>query len=338
MFQVHNQDVSRSATILDVPFVRQRQSWDCSIACVAMVVSYIAHRSTCASGNALSSPDKPALEKKLEATDDVKNGSGLSSPSHFYEAVRQEQHMLSLQPSPLWTIDVVLLLHAVLSRIQQSESGPEKPRSPVRISNDAIVHRVQMEFQPIIRFYSTCLGPNEALKDEPFYQETFDKDAAAVAASFRRASDLGIECVMHRLTEEEMSERLSEGGSLIICLVDATKFRCARSSSCADTFSSPQAAALECVDRCSCIIKTLGSCCCKLSSHGETLLTLPFAGHFVVLVGFDPVTRHFILRNPSSRVDSMCSCAAETLEQARSSRGTDHDTICVTLGRLTCLS
>ncbi|KAJ3107134.1 hypothetical protein HDU97_004827 [Phlyctochytrium planicorne] len=62
-----------------------------------------------------------------------------------------------------------------------------------------------------------------------------------------------------------------------------------------------------------------------------------FLGHYVVLVGYDPVTDGFLLRDPGTE-EELCFVDAATLEAARSSPGTDHDAIVVRRRHITSLS
>ncbi|KAI8844922.1 hypothetical protein BC829DRAFT_399767, partial [Chytridium lagenaria] len=51
-------------------------------------------------------------------------------------------------------------------------------------------------------------------------------------------------------------------------------------------------------------------------------------GHYVVLVGYDPETDGFLVRDPGTE-EELCFVDAEVLDGARSFHGTDHDAIVV---------
>ncbi len=295
---MHNPHVSREATILDVPFVRQRHSWDCSIACIAMLLSY---------GLRQIAPADRSHQPSLSDPHGVAPASAVPGPSHCYDAVRTEQRRVSSSVAPLWTVDVALLLDS--SRLALLRSAAREGELPV------------LDTISKISMFSAYLGVNPQHSATPFYEDTYEEDKIAVQQSFRVAGERGLECVLHILTEEEMAERLVGGRCAFICLVDATKFCCAISRACTSAVSAA-------VSACSCALQVLGTCCyrCGCSISEEVM---PFAGHFVVLVGYDPATDLFVVRNPAALVESMCSCTMAALRNARSSPGTDYDTICV---------
>jgi hypothetical protein len=296
MYAVHNANISREATILDVPFVPQRHSWDCSLACVAMLLCY-------------------GLRPAADGAGTGGSGAAVAASdagTACYEAVRAEQRRASPGTvAPLWTIDVALLLDATRHGLLLGGQQPVAVRDGIRA----------------IAMFTSCLGVNPAHSSVAFYQDTLEDDRVQVEQSFKAAEARKITCALHVLTEEEMAEQLLTGSVAFVCMVDATRFRCAVSRACADGIS---AAVVDCVTQCACALRLLGSCCHFCGCAAAEDAAMPFAGHFVVLVGYDPASRLFIVRNPAAKVASMCSCTAEALGLARSSAGTDHDTIRVT--------
>jgi hypothetical protein len=216
--------------------------------------------------------------------------------------------------SPVWTIDVALLLDSAWQAVRARPASEEKKDSVPR-QNDICG----------ISLTSTCLGVNPEHRHSEFYQDTIDEDEASVEQSFRVAAERGISCAVRVAAEEELAERLLSGRCAFIVLVDSARFSCAASRACTS-------AAATAVQACACALQALGSCCyhCGCASGGGASSFSQFAGHFVVLVGFDPTTQMFLVRNPAALVESMCTCTAASLRNARSSQGTDYDTICVT--------
>ena len=53
-----------------------------------------------------------------------------------------------------------------------------------------------------------------------------------------------------------------------------------------------------------------------------------FAGHYIVLIGYDAERDLFYYRDPGSN-ETLCCCSVQVLEAARMSSGTDHDMIVV---------
>jgi len=81
----------------------------------------------------------------------------------------------------------------------------------------------------------------------------------------------------------------------------------------------------ECMARKSC-----ASLCCNLGAILEKMKGYDYAGHYIVLINYDPTEDMFIYRDPAAS-DSFCTILAEDFDRARQAEGTDCDCIVVKL-------
>eukprot|EP00955_Chlamydomonas_euryale_P100040 365255-Chlamydomonas_euryale.AAC.19 len=141
------------------------------------------------------------------------------------------------------------------------------------------------------------LGPNPAYANESFYMANIHEDEKRVQRLFEAAPGAGIAMRQRSLASNELQGLMLTGTCLVIALVDRRKLQ--PWVMCADVPS-------------------------LVGYDGGYL------GHYVLIIGFDPVTDEYIVRDPAG-MDAEQRLAASSLDQARMSFGTDEDLIIVPL-------
>ncbi|EFJ26551.1 hypothetical protein SELMODRAFT_97002, partial [Selaginella moellendorffii] len=152
-------------------------------------------------------------------------------------------------------------------------------------------------FSVDVAFLTITLGANPLLAVESFYKDNMEADEKRVNKLFEKAPQAGIQIQWRSISGEELAMLILSGRYLAIALVDKHKLRY------------------------------------FLFSNSEYFLRaspgdVDFAGHYVVICGYDLETNEFEIKDPSS---SSCSdkLPLEALDEARKSFGTDEDILLV---------
>jgi len=143
-------------------------------------------------------------------------------------------------------------------------------------------------------YFTTTLGVDPGYKKQKFYTNNFHECQARVENRFREAAQKGIDVQQKLVTLDEIINHLASRRPAIV-LVNANLLLCER---CAYPF--------------------------PLLYYFTS--RLPFQGHYVVLVGFQPLQERIFYRNPG-RQDEICSVSYSRFEKARLCYGTDADII-----------
>ena len=117
---------------------------------------------------------------------------------------------------------------------------------------DVVLLLVQYAFIPLtsIRFSTKCPGVNPLHKGKPFY-EGLELDSPRVVSQFARALEMGVAIAVESLELDYFRRKLFTGAAVFLCLLDLRW--------------------LNCID-------------CGTPSRA---LQFTFAGHFVILYGYD---------------------------------------------------
>ncbi|KAI9301008.1 hypothetical protein BJ944DRAFT_272117 [Cunninghamella echinulata] len=70
--------------------------------------------------------------------------------------------------------------------------------------------------------------------------------------------------------------------------------------------------------------------CGKLDLVLDKVKGNSYLGHFIVLIGYDPIQDMFIYRDPTIN-SNYCAIPAGIFDKARQSEGTDHDCLVIQL-------
>lgn len=144
-------------------------------------------------------------------------------------------------------------------------------------------------------FHTVTIGANQEFSNMSFYTRELREDGDRVNRLFERAAEHGVRIQHKSLPLDEMRERVATGRSLFIVLTDLRYLKCQ-------------------------------SCWLNLSSW----FLFSFAGHYVVVSGFDAESDTFVYHDPAARAAG-CTIRAADLERARKSFGTDEDVVEVLL-------
>lgn len=146
---------------------------------------------------------------------------------------------------------------------------------------------------------TVTLGANMDHARKSFYK-SFSKDEERINHLFGDAASNGVSVEKRSVALEELMEHLSQGRVAII-LVDWNQMDC-----------------LWCNHS---LIQRACMCCIEMVNSG-------YAGHFIVLCGFDRRKGVIFFKNPNAFED-LCCCRFECLERARKANGTDEDILFV---------
>lgn len=156
-----------------------------------------------------------------------------------------------------------------------------------------ILRRFKINF-----IYTTItIGVDPGYSKESFYDKVLAKDCNRVDTRFKSAEENKIVILEKSVGLEEIVDHLEKTGPVII-LTNANLLHCSRCSNLSSCYQF-----------------------CFSSS-------LSYQGHYVVLVGVDTETKEILYRNPTLK-DHICYMSFSSLEEARTSYGTDEDLIFV---------
>ena len=143
------------------------------------------------------------------------------------------------------------------------------------------------------------MGVNPAYKSLAFYKASLTADEQRVSRLFEAAPAAGIRLWEGRLPSSRLKALLLTREAVLLVLVDA------RHLSCSDCDSG--------------ILRRL---------FRSALRPFTFTGHYVLLIGYDGASDHFIFMDPASRSQT-CYIGAAQLDKARFSEGTDEDILII---------
>ncbi|GAB5592252.1 hypothetical protein Unana1_07152 [Umbelopsis nana] len=156
-------------------------------------------------------------------------------------------------------------------------------------------------------YYTSFLGSRKEYQQNKFYQETFSEDEKRVNKLFAIAKSCNVHVVRMLLPIDDFKRFLFCKKFAIITLVNARLLRCQL-----------------CMDQKGCS----ASVCVGFDSILDRMKGYEYVGHFIVLINYDPSEDVFIYRDPAQQ-DKICVIAADTLDSARQSIGTDNDCIVI---------
>ncbi|KAF9934398.1 guanylyl cyclase domain-containing protein 1 [Linnemannia zychae] len=204
----------------------------------------------------------------------------------------------------VWTIDLAYILRKLSNdQVNLPTIQFSKPSSKFHVPNLSPGRGEGWDFT----YYTSTIGADAAHSKEKFYRKSFDDDQRRVNALFDNADAANIRVIELTLPLDDFKRFLYCKKYAIITLVNQRLLKC------------PQC--LEKIKFCSCHIGPLGSIVQRIKGFR-------YIGHFIVLVAYDVTEDVFYYRDPAMD-DELCSVAAEDLEIARNSSGTDHDCIIV---------
>ncbi|XP_006819996.1 protein GUCD1-like [Saccoglossus kowalevskii] len=149
--------------------------------------------------------------------------------------------------------------------------------------------------------YTQTLGVDSRYKKQDFYEDTFDEDEKRVNNLFSNAEHLGIKAIKRSVTLREIHQHLSEN-HIAIVLVNSDLLKC---KICREELELNQEGSSW---------HWMFSCCTSTS----------YAGHFIVVCGYDKTEKTIFYKNPSS-YSELCICSSKDFDKARKSYGTDED-------------
>jgi len=212
-----------------------------------------------------------------------------------------------------------------------------------------ILNRFKVKF----KYTTITLGVDPGYIKENFYDKVLAKDSGRVNNRFEAAESKGMTITECTVTLEEILDHLDKTGPVIV-LTNANLLTCTRCSnyiscypSCFTSISyqaemisvftyltkfligyfsrlvEQTLAALNPFNHISLLSNNL---CNNLVLDQENSYHDSYQGHYVVLIGFDPDKREVLYRNPTMK-DKVCHMPYDSLEESRTSYGTDEDVI-----------
>jgi hypothetical protein len=300
--------VSHGALCQPVPEVTQRHTWDCGLACAAMVAAFL-HPRRFPADNAYE-----LIEGRWVA---LCGGRSVTS---------------------LWTIDLLHLLHD----IADSADAPGSPGGAAA-SPPPPEHKVQFTFSSTTLSVNDDLRDmtyyaQQFAADAPRVVDRFRVAAARGWALQER--HVAIKDVLAALAAgAALYLMLVDAASLTCECADPVMAAVVSALSCCQRAASIGGAC------CICLNSRRGSRAAsgsdsdgdgergRIAPDGTPPATavsplVPFCGHFIVLCGFDRVKRQVLYRNPGSRcAGGYCVAPVAVIEAARRRKGTDEDFI-----------
>lgn len=147
-------------------------------------------------------------------------------------------------------------------------------------------------------YFTVTLGANPNFNVEKFYKEQLPSDLVRVDTLFQKAVDAEIDIQCRSVSEKEISLLILSGNWIAIALVDLYKLS----------------------------HSWLEDVCISGLYSGNS----EYAGHYVVICGYDAETNEFEIRDPaSSRKHEKVTL--KRLQEARKSFGTDEDLLLISL-------
>ncbi|XP_053951730.1 protein GUCD1 isoform X2 [Anastrepha obliqua] len=146
-------------------------------------------------------------------------------------------------------------------------------------------------FQVRHEYYTKTLGIDPSYSEHSYYTKIIDKDEKRVTRKFKEAHVHGLH-VEHRTIEmEELLQHLGRRGPVIL-LTNASLLTCE---------------------------------VCKRN----VLEKFGYAGHYVVLCGYDLKSQLIYYHNPEVHDEHVCRCTTAAMDVARKAYGTDEDVILI---------
>jgi len=204
-----------------------------------------------------------------------------------------------------------------------------------------ILRRFKINF-----IYTTItIGVDPGYSKESFYDKVLAKDCNRVDTRFKSAEENKIVILEKSVGLEEIVDHLEKTGPVII-LTNANLLHCSRCSNLSSCYQFCFSSSLSYQEPS--WITVFKSFLVYLLQIIKKLLDLLFyplvhlnlgiklknryqcsyQGHYVVLVGVDTETKEILYRNPTLK-DHICYMSFSSLEEARTSYGTDEDLIFV---------
>jgi hypothetical protein len=305
--------------VLLVPHCLQTSTWDCGLACVAMVMAELSLK----------------VHSLMQRT-----------PSQWRERVLHCWLELSGEPSrgttnantSVWTVDLFFVLEAMLSEVLAEAYSNNR---------NNVTTTATPTFAEIVSFTTTQMEADATYRDLPYYRNGFDEDARRVNALFCAAEKRGWNVSCREVPLECILRDLELKRGVYICLVNLAYLACTCRTvgQCIGAASAAMS--------CGCCLRGAGesdgnrkrtdseedtaegrvvpsdhngvsSCCLKRF--------VPYVGHYIVLVGVDRARSRILYRDPAQPSGAVCSCALSWFQRARQSTGTDQDLVFVRLG------
>lgn len=321
----HEEVDATFCVIADVPHCPQLLSWDCGLACSAMVVGFCLQQLQ----RSQKSPDalyelvyaaweEHNLEERwtqeLNEKTDPKEGSAPASAP-----VRGKASSSETQGGSVWSIDLLFVLDAALRSVlgelctasnsflvsKQLRAAPSGSDLTTAVASSSAANTAA----PCIALHTTQAGPaRPEYAEMSYYATSFEADAARISALFAIAASRRW-CVREaHVRLGAILALLGTGKVVCICLVDVRRLRCP------------------------CVTAMAAAAAAKPSSSDEAApAPAHYLGHYVVLCGYDRVRRLVLYRNPSRRDGALCAESLTNFDVARTAIGTDEDLIVVDL-------
>ena len=198
-----------------------------------------------------------------------------------------------------------------------------------------ILHRFKIKFQ----YTTITIGVDPGYSKEAFYDKVLAKDYDRVNSRFKAAENNQMSIVEKSVGLDKILEHLDKNGPVIL-LTNANLLRCSKCNnygSCYQfCFSNTSVSYQES------LISVFRIILLFLSMIGKNILKLlefltlgflkslennyqnHYQGHYILLVGYNEKTKEILYRNPTLK-DKICYINYDSLEEARTSYGTDED-------------
>eukprot|EP00803_Ostreobium_quekettii_P005533 evm.model.scf_541.3 EVM.evm.TU.scf_541.3 scf_541:55491-57195(-) len=149
-----------------------------------------------------------------------------------------------------------------------------------------------------VLFLTVTIGANPDFASESFYLDNMEEDEHRVNRLFREAASKGITICSCSMSATQLQQAILSARCLAIALVDKRKL--------STWFNATQ---------------LLGPQLCSVASG--------YTGHYVVICGYDAQRQAFLIQDPARSMPSGMWVAADVLESARKSFGTDEDLLVI---------
>ncbi|XP_039959980.1 protein GUCD1 isoform X1 [Bactrocera tryoni] len=162
-------------------------------------------------------------------------------------------------------------------------------------------------FQVRHEYYTKTLGIDPSYSEHSYYTKIINKDEKRVTRKFQEARLHGVSVEQRTIEMEQLLQHLGRRGPVIL-LTNASLLTC---EICKKN-----------------VLEKFG--CFQLSCIvNNTRTPQSYAGHYIVLCGYDLKSQLVFYHNPEVQDEHVCRCTVAAMDVARKAYGTDEDVILI---------
>lgn len=167
---------STQNSITKITHCQQSETWDCGVACIQMIMRWVAEDVEVHSSST-------SHHNNCDAND-FESRYGHSSPLSIDEKCRKKWMLKTLGTNSIWTIDLVVLLEKILAM-------RDKEKNSADFSTESAIHKGN-DIDLTYLFCSRNLGVDELYEGFNYYKQSFRTDEDRVKKLFTLSRDGGL--------------------------------------------------------------------------------------------------------------------------------------------------